>query len=237
VHVCIRTTYYVISVLLYVNFIIVKKGCVLISYPLTGAVLTQCSSLIGAVPSMLAYATRTAATPRRFLSLFECQLMYPSLEERVASFEANTGTKPQFLQAFPKDAAYLIEKTIFDIIHEYSPFAAAGREHAENLVIGISIPALNKELVKRLPWVKLSRHFPGGPSDDVIAHLLSPPHKGRTAAKQYRSKILTKLARGRNDRAARLPYVFDPLCLCVNHLLILLSRLTPSTLLGKFTKS
>ena len=146
-------------------------------------------------------------------SLRDFDIFYPSLEERVAAFSPQLGRKPKFLESFPQHASSLIVKTVQDIIREYSPYAAADREAVVNLVPGVSIPEIIRELIKRLPWITKNRSYPSGPSDDVIAHLLSAPHNGRNASDQYREVILTKLAGGRNDKEDILPLVLPPFVL------------------------
>jgi hypothetical protein len=95
-----------------------------------------------------------------------------------------------------------------------------------DIVPGVSIPQITKELLKRLPWLTKNPHYPNGPSEDVVAHLLSPPNKGRNASKQYRAVVQTKLARGRNDFEDFLPFVISLLCFC---LVLSLNCLDPGT--------
>jgi hypothetical protein len=57
----------------------------------------------------------------RAKSLFEFNISYPTLEERVAAYDPHLGRKPKFLESFPVDAASLIVETLEEIVDENSP--------------------------------------------------------------------------------------------------------------------
>jgi hypothetical protein len=143
-------------------------------------------------------------------SLAEFNVPLPTLEERVATYHPNLGKKPKYLESFPKDARALQLRILKEIIDELGPYAPADRESEELLINsppGGTIPFIKKELMKRAPWIKMNPHYPEGPSEDVVAHLLSAPNKSRKAAGQYQGLVKTKLARGRNDKEDDLPLV------------------------------
>jgi len=169
------------------------------------AATNSCSLPLFPDSSSLGIEMSAAFIPSKTLS--DYNVPPPTIEERLAAYAPNLGHKPKFLETFPPDLSALVVKTLKEIIDEYSPYASDDRESVVNLVPGVSIPQLTKELLKRLPWMRANRSYPNGPSEDVVAHLLSAPHKGRKASNQYREVVQTKLARGRNDGREYLPFV------------------------------
>ena len=133
------------------------------------------------------------------------EIPLPSIAEIVAAFVPDVGQKPRFFDHFPQIAQNKIRDVLKSFILSHSPLAEDSRERKVTKTTGVSTPQISSHLMAECPWISLK--FPGGPSDDVIRHLLSAPDLRRNASDKYRNEVHTKIDRGQNNRDENLPLV------------------------------